>query len=237
MRTDGLAGGNVEGYSMAEEVDHYEKIAHDGLFTRERTIVERYFRPGGSVLDLGCGVGRTTAPLAERGFDVVGTDVSDEAIRRARRHFPDLEFEVANAADLPFEDESFEYVLFSSFGLDYTYPESQRHRALAEVKRVLEPGGVFAFSSHNTWYRFPAVALDHEFLKTFYLRRPNWSRLFGRYKLHPDEHATFESYFTNPIRQRRQLRQHGFETLAVVGKREGLTRFLESAPHYVARKV
>lgn len=237
MESDGLAGGNVEGYSMAEEVEQYERIANDGLFPRERTVVERYFSPGGSVLDLGCGVGRTTAPLAERGFDVVGVDVSGEAIRRARKHFPDLEFEVANAASLPFSDDAFEYVLFSSFGLDYTYPETQRHRALEEIGRVLERGGLFAFSSHNTWYRFPAVVFDHDFLRTFYLDRSNWSRLFSRYKIHPDEHASFESYFTNPIRQRRQLRQHGFEPLATVGKRAGVARFLESAPHYVARKV
>ncbi|MHC3436917.1 class I SAM-dependent methyltransferase [Natrialbaceae archaeon A-gly3] len=237
MDSDGLAGGNVEGYSLAEEVDRYEKIADDGFSPRERKVVDRYFRSGGSVLDLGCGVGRTTVPLEERGFDVVGADVSEEAIRRARSHFPDLEFEVADAAALPFDDESFEHVLFSSFGLDYTHPETQRHRALEEIKRVLDPGGLFAFSSHNTWYRFPAVALDHGYLKTFYLNRSNRSRLFSRYKRHEDDHVTFESYFTNPIRQRRQLRRHGFETVSVVGKRDGVSRFLEIAPHYVARKV
>lgn len=169
-------------------------------------------------------------------FDVVGVDMSGESIRRARRHFPELEFHIANAVSLPFSKNSFEYVLFLTMGLDYAHPESQRYRTLDEIYRILKPGGTFVLSAHNPWYRFPAALLDREYLFTFFLNRPNLRRTFDQYKLHVEEHASFETYFANPVRQMRQLRRHGFESVELVGERDNPLRYFERAPHYVARK-
>src|SRR3989338_8328332 len=54
-----------------------------------------------------------------------------------------------DAAQLDFPNNHFDYALFSFHGLDYLFPEEQRTRALHEIHRVLKPGGLFAFSSHN----------------------------------------------------------------------------------------
>jgi trans-aconitate methyltransferase len=56
-------------------------------------------RAGERILDLGCGSGQLTAKIAERGAHVMGIDHSAEMIAEARRNFPLLKFDVADAAD------------------------------------------------------------------------------------------------------------------------------------------
>src|SRR5258708_4692978 len=54
-------------------------------------------KPGERILDLGCGTAALTAQIAAAGAQVVGIDRSPEMIEQARRSFPDLSFEVADA--------------------------------------------------------------------------------------------------------------------------------------------
>jgi len=63
-----------------------EKMEHHHLDITEKTIRLMNLRPGERVLDLGCGQGRFTRRLAERGARVVGIDWSQEMLARARRH-------------------------------------------------------------------------------------------------------------------------------------------------------
>jgi SAM-dependent methyltransferase len=98
---------------------------------------------GGDLLDVPCGFGRHSVPLARAGFTVVGVDRSpallDEARRRAggeRRP----KWVQADYRELPLPDESFDAALnlFSSLG--YLGDEDDT-RVLAEIRRVLRPGG------------------------------------------------------------------------------------------------
>jgi trans-aconitate 2-methyltransferase len=95
-------------------------------------------RAGERVLDLGCGTGHLTARIAEAGADVVGIDSSAEMIEEARRLFPTIRFEVADARDFAF-DEPFDAV-FSNAVLHWVKPQEQ---AVACVRRALKPGGRF----------------------------------------------------------------------------------------------
>jgi SAM-dependent methyltransferase len=94
--------------------------------------------PPGRVLDLGCGVGHSFHELAPR--ESVGVDVSAQALAGQ-----DRETVVADMRDLPFPDGSFASVL-SVQSIEHV-PDPER--VLAEVTRVLEPGGTAIFVTPN----------------------------------------------------------------------------------------
>ncbi len=94
----------------------------------------------GSVLDLGCGPGALAVPLAFDGREVVAFDLSVEMVVAAKqklRNAPSASFCVGDAVALPFADETFD-VIVSTGVLEYV-PSIER--ALAELVRVLRPGG------------------------------------------------------------------------------------------------
>src|ERR1700736_448812 len=62
-------------------------------------------RPGERILDIGCGTGHLTAQIAESGAQVVGVDRSQEMVAAARKAYPNLQFEVADARKLPYQGE------------------------------------------------------------------------------------------------------------------------------------
>jgi len=98
---------------------------------------------GGDLLDVPCGYGRHSVPLGGAGYRVVGVDRSqallDEAQRRAGGgRWP--KWVGADYRDLPFPDESFDAALNLFTSLGYLGDE-QDTKALAEIGRVLRPGG------------------------------------------------------------------------------------------------
>lgn len=93
------------------------------------------------VLDAGCGTGRMSRYLADRGCAVEGVDLSPGMVQMARRDHPDLSFSVASLTELPFADDSFAGVMVR-YSAIHTPPEGQL-RIFAEVARVLRPGGHF----------------------------------------------------------------------------------------------
>ncbi|WP_435348905.1 class I SAM-dependent methyltransferase [Haloarchaeobius sp. HRN-SO-5] len=142
-------------YHDEDVVSYFTEATEGGLTEREQGLVESYFTgQAPTVLDLGCGAGRTTGPLEARGFDVVGVDMSEAMITAARENTSGPELLVGDATDLPFEDECFDYVLFSRCGLDDVVPEQSRYEALREAYRVLRPGGRFGFDSNNAIHRY-----------------------------------------------------------------------------------
>ncbi|MGL5819994.1 MAG: class I SAM-dependent methyltransferase [Phycicoccus sp.] len=96
--------------------------------------------PTPRVLDAGCGTGRMTRYLTDRGCVTVGMDLSPGMLAMARRDHPDLPVHLASVLDLPFGEMGFDGVLLwcSLIHLtDDTFP-----RALAEAARVIRPGGL-----------------------------------------------------------------------------------------------
>ena len=102
---------------------------------------------GQRVLDMGCGTGTLTAMIkkAYPGLDVTGLDADESALGIARHKVSklalEIDFECANATELPFPSSTFERVVSSLF-FHHLLP-AQKQQALLEVQRVLKPGGVF----------------------------------------------------------------------------------------------
>jgi len=111
----------------------------------------------GPVLDAGCGAGRITRHLADRGLTIEGLDLSPAMVAAARRDHPDLTFTVGSITDLPHTDHSFAGVLLW-YSTIHTPPD-RLDRVVTEVARVLRPGGhlLIAFQSgHGTRDLAPA---------------------------------------------------------------------------------
>lgn len=97
-----------------------------------------------NVLDIGCGTGRLLYRLAEQYPDIsgIGIDFSPEMLRQARQRRGDrtrLIFIQGRADSLRFADEQFDTVFCTFSFMHYPDPD----RVLAEVHRVLKPGGQF----------------------------------------------------------------------------------------------
>ncbi len=137
---------NLAAYRTAAALTEYSVYR---LFPEEEYLFSKYYKTGDSVLDLACGLGRTTLLLHEIGLRVRGVDRSDVFIELAKRRLPYLDLRAGSYDHIEEEDSSFCHVLISFNGIDYAYPAAQRLAALRECARVLKPGGTFIYSSHN----------------------------------------------------------------------------------------
>jgi ubiquinone/menaquinone biosynthesis C-methylase UbiE len=123
---------------------------------RERAILRLLDRhgfrslTGAKVLEIGCGSGFVLGEFIRFGLspsNAVGVDTNDERIATARERFPQLDFRVANAAEMPFPDQTFDLVL--AFTLFTSIPDPDERLAVADdVQRVLRPGGALL------WYDY-----------------------------------------------------------------------------------
>ncbi|HEX3956307.1 MAG TPA: class I SAM-dependent methyltransferase [Trebonia sp.] len=116
----------------------------DEIFTEtEQEFLLGKVSAGERVLDLGCGTGRFTVPLAESGAAVTGLDLSPGMIEVASRKLADrglhAEMRQGDMAHLPFPDGSFGTVT-SMLALMHI-PLEERQAVFLEVSRVLKPGG------------------------------------------------------------------------------------------------
>jgi SAM-dependent methyltransferase len=117
-------------------------------------------RSGLRLLDVACGTGLAARAAAALGAGVTGVDFSPAMIAMARSLHPAVEFQIADAEELPFSSGSFDAVV-ANFGIHHV---ERAERAMAEARRVLAPGGIFAFTfwaqpQENTAWRIILAAI------------------------------------------------------------------------------
>ncbi len=119
-------------------------------------------RPAGTpVADLGCGPGHVTGWLAARGATAVGVDLSPGMIEVARREQPGAEFRVGDLLSLPAADGEFGAVI-AFYSVIHLSP-GELPAALAELYRVLRPGGLALLAFHaGTEVRHVTDWLGHD---------------------------------------------------------------------------
>lgn len=136
----------IQRYGWDKAARYYEKGWQKQLWSaQERLIREAAFQRGEQVLDISCGTGLVTFPIAEAvepGGRVTGVDLSEGMIKEAaiaaeRQGIKNATFKHMDAEGLEFEDHSFD-VAINSLGLMYV-PDPGK--AIREMYRVLKPGG------------------------------------------------------------------------------------------------
>jgi ubiquinone/menaquinone biosynthesis C-methylase UbiE len=148
---------------------------------------------GDVILDIGCGNARDITPMLQRGATIVGVDLSEGMIAQARRDleaagFSGVTLEVGDATSLRFADATFDKVVCSEV-IEHI-PDTDR--AIAEMQRVLKPGGLLVVSTPNrhSWYGFERFVL--------------WDKVMRRPWNHP-----FDNWRT-AAQVQTLLRRHGF---------------------------
>jgi demethylmenaquinone methyltransferase/2-methoxy-6-polyprenyl-1,4-benzoquinol methylase len=123
---------------IAPVYDFMNRAMTMGLDRRWRKLTaEAVVRPGDRVLDACCGTGDLALAAARAGGRVTGLDFSPEMLARAERKAPEFDWVQADAAALPFADESFE-VATVGFGIRNL---ADLEAGLRELARVLVPDG------------------------------------------------------------------------------------------------
>jgi SAM-dependent methyltransferase len=181
---------------LKEQQELYDRTWRDGLGTGKeergnlRTNLEFLrtidsLKVNDRILEVGCGIGSVVFELSQQGHNVTGIDISREAIAYGLNKYGDIHLEVQAAEALPYDNQSFDVVL--SFDLLEHIAEVDKH--IAEVLRVLRPGGYYLFETPNKYSNMIFETLSHRSLK--------WRRA------HPSLHS--------PRQLKRRLRAHGFE--------------------------
>jgi ubiquinone/menaquinone biosynthesis C-methylase UbiE len=128
------------------EAGRCEEMEEHHSSITQQTLALMKLKPGERVLDLGCGAGWASRLLAqtvgggERPGQVVGLDVSDEMIRRARANstqYDNILFVVGSAQQIPWQESFFDKVL----SVESFYYYGDQGRALDELRRVMAPRG------------------------------------------------------------------------------------------------
>jgi SAM-dependent methyltransferase len=130
----GTAAGSFD--DLAEAYDRFRLGYADDVY---EALVEYGVPPRARLLDLGCGTGLVAKEMARRGAVVTGVDLSEAMIARARIRVPEASFEVGRAEELSFADASFDAATSAQ-----TFHWLDQPRALAELARVVRPGGIVA---------------------------------------------------------------------------------------------
>jgi SAM-dependent methyltransferase len=181
--------------------DGFNQDVEDLPFTGERYLPEvsgqiafehlhRYYlasslMKGRRILDVACGEGYGSHLLSQSGVEVVGVDISAEAVAHASRRYGSatLRFVEASAAVLPFESGSFDTVV----SFETIEHHDQHEEMLAEIKRVLKSDGILVISSPNKQH----YSVDRDYQNPYHVKelfREDFQALVGKYF---DEQALF----------------------------------------------
>jgi len=132
-------------YSREAEVRAYSRIAAIGSEALELEMVQRYVKPGGRLLDVGCGAGREALGFARAGFRVTAIDIAPGMIAAARvnaeRAGLAIDFRVQSVTELDEPPRSYDGVYLAFSVLHHISGRARRIDALRLIRRALTTDG------------------------------------------------------------------------------------------------
>ena len=109
-------------------------------------LAEKY---GDPILDLGCGTGRVTIPLAQQGYMITGLDIASEMLDLARFKAADLPIQWVEADLRAFQlDQHFQMICTTGRVFPHLLTRSDQEAALARIREHLAPGGIFQIDAY-----------------------------------------------------------------------------------------
>lgn len=226
---------NARVYHHAGVEQHYQ----DWVLTRAEGVALLKYQPAFAqkdVLDIGAGTGRMTpylAPLANR---YLAIDYSPVMVKYFESAMPGIPVLLADMRSLPqLADCSFDFTLASNNVFD-AIGHDDRLRTLREIHRLLRPGGILMFSSHNRDVRDVTHGPRLEFSRnpvTQIRHTAHWGMAYVNHarlrhlQTFAEDYAIINDeahdcallhYYISPDSQRRQLAEQGFELLDTFDK-------------------
>lgn len=132
------------GYNLAAK-DYDKKESYLNSFEKDKLLPLLGDLLGKKILDVGAGTGRLTLKLAKAGAEVTALDVSEEMLKRIKNHELRIKNVVGDAESLPFEDNSFDFVV-AAFLIVHL---KDLKRFFDEAYRVLKDGGKLLITNIN----------------------------------------------------------------------------------------
>lgn len=228
---------------MAESYDalseHYHLIFENWEASVERqaailsSILQRKCGVSGParILDCACGIGTQALGLAKLGFRVSASDLSSQAIERARREASrrslEIQFLVANMLDLtPLGDSKFDAVICMDNSLPHLESSEQLLQAAVQIRTQLRPGGRFIASIRD----YDRLIKERPVVQgpSFYSDQGKRRIVFQVWDWVDDRHYVFHLYITRECDQ-------GWETLHTSARYRALLRDEVSEALYQAR--
>ncbi|WP_211750215.1 class I SAM-dependent methyltransferase [Paenibacillus sp. Marseille-Q4541] len=197
---------------------------------------------GGTVIDLACGTGRTTIPLAERGYPMVGVDLHEGMLDLARQksaeEHSDIRWELQNCEDLELDIKS-SLIFMVGNGFQHFLTNEAQDKLLHSVCKHLKESGIFIFNT-----RFPnkeelLAPETEEYWKTYMNKSGNEVDVYTKsiydsmtqvqdYEIRRKtkrsdgtvedvHHTNIKLRYTYPLEMERTLAKHGLKVIELYG--------------------
>ncbi|MFA5303222.1 MAG: class I SAM-dependent methyltransferase [Candidatus Nanoarchaeia archaeon] len=214
----------TEGYSTKKAQDIYSKI---GLWPEEEKLFNELFKKGSKILDIGCGGGRTSIPLAKKGNKIYAIDITPSMIKiaknNAKKNKVNIEFKTISLIKIDYPEKFFDNALFSFNGIEHISPEDIQ-KSLNNVSKSLKKGGYFVFTAHTFLYPGKGFKYWNIWIRkffSFYFKKifglKNNDKYFG--DLHWNDYGKdLYAHFAMPNYYINRLKKAGFSKITIIPK-------------------
>lgn len=157
---------------MITSKEFYAKLKPEGLGKRKSALrtkrelsdIKKLLNKNRKILDLGCGYGRITIPLAKQGYHIEGIDITPSFINLAREDAKKskvkIRFKIGDIRELPYKEKSFNVLLcLWSVFIEIT-KEREQLKAINEMLRVLAKNGIAIIEMPKPFRKYNQTAED-----------------------------------------------------------------------------